>query len=54
MKGEELTKCTGGVPTKDPLKVKSLIERSPITLKVCELANSRTLEKSRLGAYIVV
>ena len=45
-KGEAPTESTGGVPTKDPLKVKSVIEESPITQKY-------TLERRRLGAYMV-
>ena len=44
-KGEASTESTSGVPTKDPLKVKSVIEESPITQKY-------TLER-RLGAYMV-
>ena len=32
-KGEERTKSTSGVLAKEHLKVKSIIERSPITLK---------------------
>ena len=34
-KNEEPTESTNGVPAKDPLKVKSVIEESPITQK-CE------------------
>ena len=30
---EEPTESTGGVPTKDPSNVKSMIEESPITQK---------------------
>ena len=43
--GEEPIKSTGGVLTKDPLKVKSVTEWFPTTLKVWELGNSTYLEE---------
>ena len=45
---------TSGVPAKDLPNVKLVIEESPITRKCKSLEISHTLEKMRLGAYIVV
>ena len=53
-KNEEPTKSTGGMPAKDPSKVKSVIEESPITQKCKSLEISRTSRKLKFDVYIVV
>ena len=53
-KNKETTGSIGGVSAKDLPKIKSVIKESLITQKYKSLEISRTLEKRKLGVYIVV
>ena len=53
-KNKETTGSIGGVSAKDLPKVKLVIKESLITQKYKSLEISRTLEKRKLGVYIVV